>query len=55
VKAWGVFPGGQSGNPGSPFYATGLDKWVAGKYNELFFMKNAEDNRKPILYSIEIN
>ncbi len=55
VKAWGVFPGGQSGNPGSPFYTTGIDKWVAGEYNELFFMKNAEDKRKPVIYSIEIN
>lgn len=55
IKAHGVFPGGQSGNPGSPYYATGLDKWLAGEYNELFFMKNAEDKRKPTLYSIEIN
>jgi penicillin G amidase len=55
VKAWGVFPGGQSGNPGSIFYDTGLEKWSKGEYNELFFMKNADDNRKPVLYSIEIN
>lgn len=55
IKAYGLFPGGQSGNPGSPFYATDLEKWVEGKYNELFFMKNAEDNRKPTLFSIEIN
>ncbi|MBI1223869.1 MAG: penicillin acylase family protein [Bacteroidetes bacterium] len=55
VKAWGVFPGGQSGNPGSPFYMTGIDKWVAGEYNELFFMKNATDSRQPIIYSIQIN
>ena len=55
VKGWGVFPGGQSGNPGSPFYTNSLDKWVAGEYNELFFMKNAEDTRKPVLFSIEIN
>ena len=55
VKAWGVFPGGQSGNPGSPFYETGLDKWMKGEYNELFFMKNEADNRKPVIYSIEIN
>jgi len=55
VKGWGVFPGGQSGNPGSPYYATGLDKWVAGEYNELFFMKNEADSRKPLLFSIEIN
>lgn len=55
VKAWGVFPGGQSGNPGSPFYETGIEKWSKGEYNELFFMKNAEDSRQPILFSMEIN
>ncbi len=55
IKAWGLFPGGQSGNPGSQFYATDLEKWVNGEYNELFFMKNAEDNRKPTICSIEIN
>ncbi|MCU0347426.1 MAG: penicillin acylase family protein [Saprospiraceae bacterium] len=55
MKAWGLFPGGQSGNPGSPFYTTDLDKWVKGEYNELFFMKNAEDKRRPTLFSIEIN
>lgn len=55
VKAWGVFPGGQSGNPSSPFYTTDLDKWTKGEYNELFFMKDETDNRKPTIYSIEIN
>jgi len=55
VKAWGVFPGGQSGNPGSIFYDTGLEKWSKGEYNVLFLMKNADDKRHPVLYSIEIN
>lgn len=55
VKAYGVYPGGSSGNPGSGFYTTGLEKWMAGEYFELFFMKNAEDNRKPVIYTIEIN
>lgn len=55
VKAWGVFPGGQSGNPGSPFYDNGIEKWMKGEYNELFFMKNKEDRRKPVLFTLEIN
>lgn len=55
VKAWGVFPGGQSGNPGSGFYDTGLEKWRKGEYNELFFMKNKNDNRQPVLGTLEIN
>jgi penicillin amidase len=55
VKAWGVYPGGQSGTPGSPFYDDGIEKWSKGEYNELFFMRNAEDSRQPILFSIEMN
>jgi penicillin amidase len=55
VKGWGVFPGGQSGNPGSPFYDTGIDKWIKGEYNELFFMKDANDSSKPVLFTVEIN
>lgn len=37
--AWGVLPGGQSGNPGSPQYITSLEKWANGEYNELHFIK----------------
>ena len=46
VKAWGVYPGGSSGNPGSPFYDHMVDQWAKGEYNELFFMRNAQDKRK---------
>ncbi len=35
VKAYGVYPGGPSGNPGSPFYDNGLDHWAEGQYYEL--------------------
>lgn len=54
VKAWAVYPGGESGNPGSPYYDNMVDTWVKGKYNELFFMKNANDNRQPFLYQMEM-
>lgn len=51
VKGWGVYPGGQSGNPGSRFYDNMIDQWSEGKYNELFFMKDVDDRSKPILFS----
>lgn len=38
VKAYGIYPGGQSGNPGSVFYANMMDKWVQGKYDRLHFL-----------------
>lgn len=49
VKAYGVFPGGQSGNPGNPNYDAMIPQWVKGEYNELFFMKNAQDRRQKVV------
>jgi len=43
VKAWGNYPGGQSGNPGSRFYEDRVDDWAAGKPYELVFLKSADD------------
>lgn len=37
IEAYGVYPGGQSGNPGSKYYASFLDKWVKGEYYRLNF------------------
>jgi penicillin amidase len=37
VKAWGVYPGGQSGNPGSPYYNNMLNLWATGNYVSLQF------------------
>ena len=37
VKAWGVYPGGQSGNPGSLYYNNLLDRWTKGQYYQLQF------------------
>lgn len=50
IKAYGVYPGGQSGNPGSPYYATGIEKWSKGEYFELLFMKTATDQDSRILF-----
>ena len=43
VTAWGVFPGGPSGNPGSPFYDNTIEDWAKGNYYHLFFMKNIKE------------
>jgi penicillin amidase len=43
VRAWGIFPGGQSGNPGSRFYDDMVDGWLAGKPDELLFLKSADE------------
>lgn len=45
-KAWGIYPGGQSGNPGSPAYANMIDEWAEGKYRELYFPSTLEEAKK---------
>lgn len=42
VRALGVYPGGQSGNPGSYFYDNMVDIWAAGQYNELLLLSGPE-------------
>ncbi|NQV40717.1 MAG: penicillin acylase family protein [Candidatus Marinimicrobia bacterium] len=37
-RAKGIFPGGQSGNPGSPYYDNAVNDWVAGKYYDIHFL-----------------
>ncbi|TXG37089.1 penicillin acylase family protein [Seonamhaeicola maritimus] len=39
-KAIGIYPGGQSGNPGSKYYDNFIDDWAAGKYLDLNFMQD---------------
>lgn len=38
IEAYGVYPGGQSGNPGSKYYNSFIDTWVNGKYYPLLFL-----------------
>ncbi len=48
TEAYGVYPGGQSGNPGSKYYDSFIDQWVAGKYYSLWMMTKSESNDKRI-------
>ena len=52
--ALGVYPGGQSGNPGSKFYDDLVDTWASGNYLQLNFMqdKNQTDG---IIFSQTLN
>ncbi|MBM3401182.1 MAG: penicillin acylase family protein [Bacteroidetes bacterium] len=51
VRAYGVFPGGESGNPGSHYYDDMIDTWSEGKLNELVFLKSKDQNSKQIISS----
>ena len=42
LKAWGVYPGGQSGNPGSPYYSNMLEPWTKAQYFNMHFVQTQE-------------
>jgi penicillin amidase len=49
-RAFGIYPGGQSGNPGSPFYDLQIQKWVEGKYYPLkLYLSEEEADTSSIL------
>ena len=43
LRAWGIYPGGQSGNPVSSYYIDRLAGWVAGELDSLPFPRTARD------------
>lgn len=55
TEAWGVYPGGQSGDPGSEYYDNFIDTWAAGKYYPLWIMKPSEQNDKRIKFRMSFS
>lgn len=55
IKAYGVYPGGQSGNPGSKHYGDFISHWTEGEYYGLNFLASGT-TAKPshIPYTITI-
>src|SRR5690606_36123463 len=47
--AYGILPGGQSGNPGSKYYDNQLSTWEEGKLNQLLFFSNKEQYQEEII------
>lgn len=43
VNALGIYPGGQSGNPGSSYYDNMINDWASGHYYKLNYFKNSEE------------
>lgn len=48
VRAIGVYPGGQSGNPGSRYYDNLVEPWLKGEYFELLLLGSADDKNPRI-------
>lgn len=43
-RAWGIFPGGQSGNPLSPHYDDFIEKWAKAEMRELIYLKSPNEH-----------
>jgi len=54
VKAYGIYPGGQSGNPGSFYYDNMIETWRKGDLEQLFFMWRSSDYEEKMLMRIVI-
>jgi penicillin amidase len=55
MKGYCVYPGGQSGNPGSKFYDSMIEKWAKGEYYEAHFAKDEKQYVTGKLFSITAN
>jgi len=55
TEAYGVYPGGQSGNPGSKFYDNFIDQWAAGKYYSLWMMKKGDEKNERIKWKMSLS
>jgi penicillin amidase len=54
VKAWGIYPAGQSGNPGSRFYDNFVENWAEGKYYPLVFSSSMENVKKKAFFTTQL-
>ena len=43
VRGYGVFPGGQSGNPGSRYYDNMVNAWARGEYYDLLLLRSPDE------------
>jgi len=55
TEAYGVYPGGQSGNPGSRFYDNAIETWASGKYYRLWFMGAGEQKDARVKWRINFS
>jgi penicillin G amidase len=55
TEAYGIYPGGQNGNPGSKFYDNFVDEWVAGKYYALWMMTKDETKDSRVKWTMNFS
>ena len=54
-RAWGIIPGGQSGNPGSVFYDNFIDHWRDGKYVEFIYMTSPTSQDDAVTFTLQLS
>ncbi len=54
-QGYGIYPGGQSGNPGSPYYDNMLSMWAQGLQKELVVLHSAAEHNNHIVSTITLN
>lgn len=55
TEAYGVYPGGQNGNPGSKYYDNFVSKWVKGEYYSLWMMKQSDAKSPKVKWTMTMN
>jgi penicillin amidase len=55
TEAYGVYPAGQSGNPGSKYYDNFVDTWVKGEYYKLWMMKKTDAADKRVKWTMKFS
>ena len=48
IEAYGVFPGGQSGNPASRYFDDSIDDWAEGRYHALHLYDSPNKISNPV-------
>ncbi|MBK9735890.1 MAG: penicillin acylase family protein [Saprospiraceae bacterium] len=55
IKAYAVYPGGQSGNPSSKYYKNMIAAWTKGEYYSLNFVSSPEDIKSKQTQLVQLN
>ena len=53
TESYVVYPGGQSGNPGSKFYDNFVDTWAKGEYYKAWMMKKGEEKNEKVKWTLQ--
>lgn len=53
TESYVVYPGGQSGNPGSVYYDQFVDTWAKGEYYKAWMMKKGEETNEKVKWTIQ--